>query len=300
MWPYDVLVPSVADPTGWTVRFPAHSYKPWNERNVDQGIVHCTHPDNTLLKAAMLMASASILRDTPDHRPIEDAFGLVCAGGFGDPNRLSDPSIGHYINRQARLRQQVSVANPVGVYMRDLEIGGFRTSGGDVPLWTCPRGQERERRILRAVLEAPDGEHLLLDGEPVRYGGQVARRLRMTSTVLLRERPHGAPEPDSAPPVAQCFMQPGRPEYYGVFFNDLDWRGPYRDDTPDPSASAPPRVAATAPAFGPTRPAAAVTVQPGAKLDGRTLHDIAAEGELDARWSRWSRWSFLARWSGAS
>jgi hypothetical protein len=307
-WPYDVLVPSLAEPSGWAVRFRAHTFDPWNDWNVRRGIVHCTHPDNTLMKAATLMASASILRETPDGRPIDDAFGLICAGGFGDPNRLSDPSIGLFINRQVRLGLEVSLSNPVGVYMSDLALGGFAASAGPLR-WRCERGQQNERRMLRAVLEAPDG-HLLLDGEPMRHGGEVARRLRMTSSAVLRERPHGAPAPRSAPPVAQCFTQPGRPEYYGVFFNELDWPRPWgtdRADAPDPPVTALPRVAVTAPAFGPTRPVA--PTGQGARLDGRTLRDIADEGALDSRWShwsRWSRWSMLgdpftpSRWSGTN
>jgi hypothetical protein len=300
-WPYDVLVPSVAEPTGWAVRFPAYTYNPWNDRNVGQGIVHCTHPDNTLMKAAMLVASASILRHTAAGDRIDDAFGLVCAGGFGDPNRLSDPAIGHFINQHVRLGQQVSVADPVGLYMRDLQLGGFAASAGKL-YWRCKRGQ-RGRRMLRAVLEAPDG-HILLDGEPVRRGGEVARRLRMTSAVLLRPRPEGESAPESLAAVAECLVQPGRPEYYGVFFPEWDWRGPWVPDAGDSPAATLPRVPATAPAFGPA-PAATPATQ-GARLDGRTLHDIARDAALDGRWSRWSRWSLLAggigvmptRWSG--
>jgi hypothetical protein len=295
MWPYDVLVPAIDDPSGWAVRFPAHSYNLWNDWNVHQGIVHCTHPDNTLMKAATLVASASILRKGFDGNTIEDSFPLLCAGGFGDPNRESDPAVGFSVNSQVRLKREVSVASPAGAYMGELPLDGITASDGELVPRVVRRGPGDDK-VLRLVLAAPEG-HLCLDGQAVRNGGQIARRLTMNSAIVSRARRREAPKPRE--PVAQCVMSPTRPGYYGVFFTELDWPSPWIQPPAEAGERAPaigPRRVPTPPAHGPVQPAAAP--RPAPRLDTRMLHVIGTEQALDARGSRWSRWSRLSRWSG--
>jgi hypothetical protein len=279
-WPHDVLVPAISEPTGWAVRFKAGEYNPYNAWNTTRGIVHCTHPDNTLVKAAMLVAGASVRRDDGSGHPITDPERLICASAFGDPNRTSDPAIGAYINAQARAAQEVSVADPIGIYISDLPTGGLTGAPGkDVSqVWTVERAHgtrddDDVTRILRARFEVPAGcERVLLDGVPVKTGGQLARRLRLTSSVLIR--PRGG-QPPLEKPIARCVTRPGTTGMRGVFVSDVDWQ--------------------TAPVVT----GAEVEEQPLDRVDPPMLDGLAPD-TVDARWSRLSRLSRLslyARWS---
>ena len=183
--------------------FPRGAYNPWNRWNTTDGIVHLTHHSNTLRAEINLAARATIFRiknSTPNGiRIVTDTSELICAAGYGDPNRFSDPTIGAKINELARNGFAITLADPVGLYMSDLDVSG----------WTEPgyRGRRRpvekddyfrilrpepaearaQGRILRAICEVPAGRGFTLsdvqiNGEPIRFAGQIAACITMKLT----------------------------------------------------------------------------------------------------------------------
>ncbi len=302
LWPDDVWVPSVTSPSGWAKRFSRGQYNIWNKFNTRSGAVHTTHPDNTLVKAAMLVAGASILRSSDGDELITDTDALICAAGFGDPNRASDPAVGGFVNTEVRNRREVSVADPVGVYMTGLRAGGFSGPNGEAVegLWKPKRGTAAERMVLRAVFKVPAGlDRVLLDGEPVTSGAQIARCIRMNSKLLIRARLGEPPKPQ--PGVACCVLRPGSSRYRGVLFTAIDWPRPPNGPPAElpshatsvaASTASPPPIAA-----GPTEGAIApppMSHPNPSQWDSGVLDMIAAGGGLQ---NRWSRWSMFGRWS---
>lgn len=288
-WRQDVWVPDPMSPSGWSKRYSRGDYNIWNPYNTTKGIVHLTHPDNTLAKAAALVASATVLRSRSPGNVVTDADELICAAGFGDPNRASDPAVGYFVNSQVRTGRQVGVGGPVGLYITGLRVGGFTDRRG-IPVadpWRPRRGGGRRGMTLRGVFEVPRNlQGIHLDGTAITSGAQVARRLRMNCSLLVRPRPENLPKPEPQAPVATCVPRPGCPAYRGVFFPSMNWPAP-------PAA--------------PTVPAAPAGAEPAAEMpsgstmrwDSAVLNAIAGGGDgASSRWSRWSRWSSMPdRWS---
>src|SRR6478752_3807052 len=118
----------------------------------------------------------------------------VCCSGFGDPNRSSDPTIGAAVNRFARSGLSVSLADPVGLYIAALALDGFSGPRGEevAAAWQVDRGSREERRILRARFEVPQElgftvDQVLLDGDAIRFGGQIADRIQMVLTGIAKQ-----------------------------------------------------------------------------------------------------------------
>jgi hypothetical protein len=203
---------------GRRLMFRAGEYNPWNVWNVERGIVHLSHPANTLGEEIELVGDATVLRATASGRPIQAAKCLLCCGGFGDVNRSSDPAIGAAVNELARAGYAVTIANPIGLYMSHLEDTGWTRPDG-LPVspgwWRVERmsagepGLAGTARAVRAVYEVPPGEtyrdddgmtrplvvgDLRIGGAPIRYAGQVADAVRMV--LVLAAWPLGGPMPE--------------------------------------------------------------------------------------------------------
>ena len=52
--------------------------------------------------------------------------------GYGGPNRCSDPTIGASVNELAALGYAITLRNPVGLYMGDLNMTGWAGPGGSL------------------------------------------------------------------------------------------------------------------------------------------------------------------------
>jgi hypothetical protein len=182
-------------------------YNPWNRWNVADGIVHLSHPENTLGEEIELIGDASILRSDASGRQLRAAKCLLCCGGFGNINRSSDPAIGAAVNEIARSGRRLTIANPIGLYMSHLEDDGWtRPDGSPVSpdYWQVVReapgtpGLAGSARAVRAIYQVPDGEtytaedgrkrplqvgDLRIGGEPIRYAGQVAQAVQMVDVL---------------------------------------------------------------------------------------------------------------------
>ncbi len=165
----------------------AGGYNPYNKWNM-AGCVHLTQPNNNLGAEINLARLASLLyqaKSDPD---------LICCAQYGVVNRNSDPTIGSAVNAQVVAGKQVSLRNPVGLYMASIDSSQFTMPNGDpiadfnqyfVPLRQSPDGQ----MIVRARFQVPAGVtangkqvrvgDLLVNGQPLVTGGQVANAITM-------------------------------------------------------------------------------------------------------------------------
>jgi len=172
------------------------SYVGWNadmNTRTDGPIVHLAQGSNTLGAAISLAAEASILR-TRDGSIVRDHKVLMRCTRLGNPDRFSDPSIASTINAAAATGARISLANPPGLYLAGIRTEGMRLPAGHEDLdpqelWIPERGSDG--RVVRARFEAPDGafplSEVLLDGNPIRTGAQLAERVDVFIVALVHD-----------------------------------------------------------------------------------------------------------------
>jgi hypothetical protein len=200
VWPFDVAFfdnspnPGTGEPFGWRFYARKGTYNPFNKWTTTDGIMHLTHPANTLRGEFRVGGGASVQRQGADGQAVVDPERLVCCSGFGDPNRSSDPTIGAAVNRFARAGLSVSLADPVGLYISELALDGFSGPAGEemAAAWQVDRGSRADRRILRARFQVPEElgftvDQVLLDGDGIRFGGQIADRIQMVLTGIAKK-----------------------------------------------------------------------------------------------------------------
>lgn len=186
------------------------AYNPYNRWNTTDGIVHLTHPANSLSAEINLGAMATVLRAGADGTPITDPDALICAAAYGGPNRSSDPTIGSCVNELAALGFAVTLRNPVGLSMHHINLAGFATPNGEqVPAewFKVLRGNESMGLIERAVFEVPTGEgyvvgDLTIGGVPIKYGGQISEHITVCFTGMAAAP--GSFHNTPVPPQASC------------------------------------------------------------------------------------------------
>jgi hypothetical protein len=158
-------------------------YNPYNRWNTTHGIMHLTHPANSLSAEIILGGDASVLR-TSGGRTVADPDRLIACAGYGGENRCSDPTIGGSVNQLAALGYDVTLADPVGLYMDHLDMAGWTIGPNDEPIdsswFRMLRGEPGY--IERAVFEVPPDvgrtvSDIKIAGESIRFGGQLAERI---------------------------------------------------------------------------------------------------------------------------
>ena len=228
VWPTDV---KVLRDGKWQLRHKKGEYNPFNRWNTTHGAMHLTHPASTLAAEIRLAADGTVVRSRAG-RPVTDPDALMCCSGYGDPNRSSDPTIGASVNELARAGHAIALADPIGLYMSELDLDAF-VGPGDADVtdaWVLDRGAEN--RILRAHFGRSqqadaDVEAILAQGHPIRFGGQIADAIQM---VLVGEAGKQAAPPRGRPCATSCCKRPGRRPVKaivdrGVKCTDVDWAG---------------------------------------------------------------------------
>jgi hypothetical protein len=154
-------------------------YNPYNKWNTTHGIVHLCCPPNSISAEVRLGGDATVLYKRADGIPVTSPDELICCANYGGLNRNSDPTIGATVNALARLGAMITLVNPVGLYMDDIDTSGWWLPDGISPndCFRIVRGEPG--RIERLVVEVPPKtgrtvSDLLIGGVPVRYGGQIA------------------------------------------------------------------------------------------------------------------------------
>jgi hypothetical protein len=140
--------------------------------------MHLCAPPNSLVAEINLAAVSTLLYEDKHGVLLTDADALIVAAALGGPNRNSDPTIAGTVNVLARGGAMVTLANPVGLYMDHIDLAGWVAPGG-VSASDCVRILRGEpNAIERLEIRYPTSEHcvsdILIGGEPIRYGGQIA------------------------------------------------------------------------------------------------------------------------------
>jgi hypothetical protein len=172
-----------SDPDNPLVVYPKGAYNPYNRWNTTDGIMHLTQPSNSLSAEILLGADGTVLRTSRDGRIVSDPDALICCAHYGGPNRCSDPTIGASVNELAALGFAITLRNPVGLYMDDLNVTGWAGPDGEPvdPAWfRIVRG--RPGLIERAVFEVPKRagfrvSDVTIGGVPISVGGQLSEHM---------------------------------------------------------------------------------------------------------------------------
>jgi hypothetical protein len=154
-------------------------YNVYNKWNTTRGIVHLTAPPNALTAEIRLGADATILRRNAAGRWLVEPGALICCARYGGPDRNSDPTIGAAVNALARQGADVTLKNPVGLYMDHIDLSGWELPDKR-SIAECVRiVRGRPKMIERMVVEVPPERGLTVSditigGVPISYGGQIA------------------------------------------------------------------------------------------------------------------------------
>ena len=173
------------------------AYRPDNVHNnsTTGRPAHLMQRTNTLVAAVTLAAEATVLRRDAAGNPVTSAMALVRCGGLGEPRRNSDPQIAAAVNDAAATGAEVSLQDPLGLYIDGLLVGGLaRPDGGDpAEFWTIERGTA-EHAVRASYSVPPDLDFRLgdvtMDGRPIRFGAQLADRVVVRLTGLVRPADH--------------------------------------------------------------------------------------------------------------
>ncbi|MDQ4124876.1 MAG: hypothetical protein M3134_04640 [Actinomycetota bacterium] len=164
-----------------------------NELNsrTDGPIVHLMQQSNTLRAAVVLAAEATVLRKGKNGEAIRHPQTLIVCGGLGDERRHSDPRIASAVNNLVARRFEITLQDPVGLY-----LDRFVTTGMTTPddadareFWTIERGEPGH--ALRARFEVPAGRgyavgDITIGDQPIVAGAQLAERLSIRIEAVAR------------------------------------------------------------------------------------------------------------------
>jgi hypothetical protein len=188
--------------------FAKDSYNPWNVWNTEKGVLHLTHPANTLGAEINLAAQATIQRVDANNQQISDVRRLICCSGYGSANRSSDPTIGQAVNLAVRGGVSATLADPVGLYMRQLPT--LTDATGQPINWFKTRGTPG--RVLRAELTPPEGstsgfDQVLVEGVKFASAGQIAQQIQMA--LYAKTTNLGLPAGPLGKCISHCCMPKG-------------------------------------------------------------------------------------------
>jgi hypothetical protein len=171
-------------------------YNPLNKWNTAQEgrLAHLIQPSNALSAAVQLVAMATVLRER-DGVPVTNKQDLVDCADLGNPFRNSDPQVAAAVNDAAATGAEVSLLDPIGLYIQGLETTGLTTPDDEDPaaFWTVERGDGE--RILRARYAVPVERgytvgHMKSGGRPINFGAQLADRVTVKITAIIKPASH--------------------------------------------------------------------------------------------------------------
>ncbi len=176
--------------------FSKGDYNKFNKWNTSQGIMHLIQRNNSLGAEVRLAADATRRYGIkPDLNTNPSRFELVACGVPAGINRNSDPTITDEVNKLALSNLKVSISNPIGLYIGDIQVNGI-LDPDDNPvardnILTIERGDTDPfaPKVLRFKLTMPTNrneglEQYTLNGFNLKYGGPIAKE---TSIVIYGE-----------------------------------------------------------------------------------------------------------------
>jgi len=177
--------------------FVADAYNFQNARNVstEGRLAHLVQTDNNLGAAVDLAARATILRHRPDGSPVTTAQELVSCAGLGNQFRNSDPQIAAGVNDAAAAGAEITLADPLGLYIDGLIPGSIETPDGEDPaaFWTIERGTPDH--TLRASYSVPAERgytvsDIKVAGLPIVFGAQLADQVCVRLAAFAKPGDH--------------------------------------------------------------------------------------------------------------
>lgn len=160
------------------------SYNIYNRWNTEMGAMHLNCPPNALFAEVFIAAEASTRWGSPGHQIVEGGLLIQCAK-YGLQSRASDPTIGANINQLIRSNYILSIEDPVGLYLQQLDVTGWtRKDGSVIPkadmdrIVNYERGTKDRSKNLRVRIEVPgdinyDLGDILIGGVPITWAGQI-------------------------------------------------------------------------------------------------------------------------------
>lgn len=160
------------------------SYNIYNQWNTEMGAMHLNCPPNALFAEVFIEAEASTRWGSPGHQIVEGGLLIQCAK-YGLQSRASDPTIGANINQLIRSNYILSIEDPVGLYLQQLDITGWtRKDGSVIPkadmdrIVNYERGTKDRSKNLRVRIEVPadinyDLGDILIGGVLITWAGQI-------------------------------------------------------------------------------------------------------------------------------
>jgi hypothetical protein len=158
-------------------------------------LAHFVQRSNTLEAAIQLVAEATILRERDDGKPVTDRQELVVCGGLGNPFRNSDPQIAEIVNRAASSGSEITIPDPVGLYLDGLLSAGMETPDGAdaAEFWQVERGAPGH--AVRASFAVPKERDYVVgdikvNGQLITRGAQVADEVPIRIGAVVKPGEH--------------------------------------------------------------------------------------------------------------
>lgn len=155
---------------------------------------HLVTGDNNLFAAIALVAQATVLRER-DGVPVATQQALAQCSGLGNFRRHSDPKIAGVVNAAAATGAEITLADPIGLYIGSLQMAEMvAPDGADVSeFWHIERGEAD--RVLRASFSVPEERgytvsNVELAGQPIRFGAQLAERVEIKAVAIVKPGDH--------------------------------------------------------------------------------------------------------------
>lgn len=162
----------------------------------DRPPVHLAHGPNTLGAAVALVAEATRPRKRNGELLTTKETLTQCLGGA--PLRNSDPQIAAVLNGAARAGDEITLQDPIGLYIDGLTTVGMETPDGADPasFWTIERGSQKHAMRARYEVPADRGYavgDITINGRPIEAGAQIADRVTVRITGLVKPADHEFP-----------------------------------------------------------------------------------------------------------
>lgn len=158
------------------------TYNKMNPWNTTRGAMHLIGQINTLNPDAL-----GVIRGGVPWR-FDPAGNVADVQDCGQGVFHADPTIVANVNRMAREGRALAIADPIGVYIIDIDTSGWETPDGSDPrrLITLSRGTPP----MHARIAPPAGAAYMLGdvriaGEPIRWGSQIAERMFVGVTMAV-------------------------------------------------------------------------------------------------------------------
>ena len=188
-----------------TTQLPA--YNPINKWNsgtemseTSGGAMHLTSPPNELSAEIVLAGGGAVLRSYNTEENA-DANTLICCSKYGRRFRHSDPHIGQNVYQAVQEGLEVTLLNPVGLYLQEplyqyFELPDNAPEGAKIQdCFKFVRGEVHNKpdqlsypnnMILHMIMEVPDSwdksitlEDFKVFGKNVKYGSQVMETIKV-------------------------------------------------------------------------------------------------------------------------